>query len=667
MKHTPEILAPAGDMNSFFAAVSAGADAVYLGLKNFSARMQAANFSIKELARMRALADDKGVKLYVALNNLLKPSDLDAAGRLIDKLERSVKPAALILQDLGALELARQTDFSGELHLSTLGNISHPAGLPTCAEMGAHRVVVPRELDIDEIQLMADACPPELSLEVFIHGALCFCVSGRCYWSSYMGGKSGLRGRCVQPCRRLYTQGPRKGRFFSCQDLSLDILAKTLLNVPKVSAWKIEGRKKGPHYVFYTVTAYRMLRDTPNDPEIKKEIQSMLSLALGRKGSHYNFLPQRKHSPVGAGSQKESDTGSGLLAGKIAKSEEKRVFFKPRFPLLNGDLLRIGFEDEPWHRTIKVRRSVPKGGRMDLPAPQEKRAKPKAGVHVFLVDRREPELMKRIQALGKELEAIPDPKGVGTASKFTPKLQAEKKKTAAGKSTRIIVMRNLQPGKKGQRDGQMGIWLSRQSMDTVSKTLYGRTWWWLPPVVWPGEEKGLAGMLQRLMRKGAKQFVLNAPWQMPLFEKKDGLQLVAGPFCNVGNGLAVESLARLGFTAAIVSPELSGEDFLSLPAQSPLPLGIVLKGSWPMGVSRIVPEAVKHNELLTSPKGEGFITRRYGANLWIYPAWQLDISEHKQALEKAGYSLFIHLYDTFSPKNVNTERTSMFNWEHGVL
>ncbi len=280
-------MAPAGDSQAFLAALAAGADAVYLGLKHYSARMQAENFSISELSRLANLARAKDAKVYVAMNTLLKPDDLESAGRLIDRLQRQVAPQALIVQDLGFVSLARQAGFTGELHVSTLANASHPKALAVAASLGVKRVVTPRELNVDEIRLMAEACPPGLDLETFVHGALCHCVSGRCWWSSFLGGRSGLRGRCVQPCRRNYRQGGPKAqpqRLFSCLDLSLDVLVRPLLDIPQVKAWKIEGRKKGPHYVFYTVKAYRLLRDEGGNPEARKAALSLLEQSLGRPG-----------------------------------------------------------------------------------------------------------------------------------------------------------------------------------------------------------------------------------------------------------------------------------------------------------------------------------------------------------------------------------------------
>ena len=209
----PAILAPAGNRASFLAALAAGADAIYCGLKALSARMEAKNFTIEELAALTRLAHAKGSQVYVTVNSLLTPGDLDTAGRLVDQLQCAVQPDALIVQDLAMVQLVRQAGFSGQLHLSTLAAVSFPEALRMIGSAGeVDRVVLPRELNIDEIKAMAQACPPGVELEVFVHGALCYGVSGSCYWSSYLGGKSGLRGRCVQPCRRIYTQTADKRR-----------------------------------------------------------------------------------------------------------------------------------------------------------------------------------------------------------------------------------------------------------------------------------------------------------------------------------------------------------------------------------------------------------------------------------------------------------------------
>ena len=227
--HSPEILAPAGNRPSFLAALAAGADAVYCGLKHFSARMEADNFSVSELAGLSRLARSRKVRVYLALNTMIKPDEADKVGRLLDRLKRQVGPDAVIFSDPGLVDIARQVGLECELHLSTLGNFHLAPGMAVLRRLGVSRVVLPRELSIDEIRQMAIP-GGGVGLEVFVHGALCYGISGRCYWSSFLGGKSGLRGRCVQPCRRVYSYRGSKGYFFSCRDLGLDVLAKTLLD-----------------------------------------------------------------------------------------------------------------------------------------------------------------------------------------------------------------------------------------------------------------------------------------------------------------------------------------------------------------------------------------------------------------------------------------------------
>jgi U32 family peptidase len=648
----PEILAPAGDRHSFLAAIAAGADAIYCGLKHFSARMEAGNFSVGELASLTALAREKQVRVHVAMNGLLKPGEMEQAGRLLHRLAAHVRPHALILQDLGILALARQAGLDAEMHLSTLANVSFARALPLVrSTLGVDRVILPRELTVDEIRAVCAAAPPGIELEVFVHGALCYAVSGRCYWSSFFGGKSGLRGRCVQPCRRLYRQGKAQRRFFSCMDLSLDILARTLLSEPRIRSWKIEGRKKGPHYVFYTVTAYRLLRDHPSDPQAKRDAIDLLSRALGRKGTHYAFLPQSRQIPMPSDDQ----TGSGLFLGR-ATAKEGSLFLRPRQPLLSGDLLRVGNEEDAWHKLVKIRKPVPKAGRIDLPGGKGV----PAGTPVFLLDRREPELSALIHDLERQL--TPEPSKAGLASDFRVRLPRPASLQGRPQSIELL----YDPGVR-KLHGQTGLWLTNDNVRRISRTLWPRIWWWLPPVIWPEEEGGAAELAASMARKGGRTFVLGAPWQASFFAGQSGLALWAGPFCNMANPLAIEEAGRMGINGVIVSPELSGEDFLQLPGRSPLPLGIVLKGLWPLCIARTVPPDLKSNAPFLSPKGETAWTRKMGSNLWVYPDWSVDLTSKQDELARAGYRLFVHMLEQVPRSVALRQRPGLWNWEHGLL
>ena len=653
----PEILAPAGDKASFAAALAAGADAVYLGFKHFTARMQAENFSIGELARMAELAHSERRRLYVAVNSLLKPDDLSSALHLIARLERDVHPDALIVQDLGVLELARQAGFSGELHLSTLSNVTHQAALAAASGAGASRVILPRELSIDEIREMDKVCPENLALECFVHGALCWCVSGRCWWSSFLGGKSGLRGRCVQPCRRVYTQGAgagRRGRWFSCLDLSLNTLVKTLLDIPHMRSWKIEGRKKGPHYVFHVTSAYCLLRDNPGDAQAKKSALDILGMALGRPSSHARFLPQRFQTPT----DPDGATSSGLPVGKITFAPDGKAFLKPRIDLLAGDYLRIGIEDGA--DLLSVTRRVPKRGTLLVKSVGRK--KPETGVPVFLIDRREPELAALLRDWERRLAACRTCESRAADINF--------KAPVVVKARRLPDMRllpGLPRGKENKGKEITALWLSPKSARDISRTVAGRISWWLPPVIWPDEEAQILRHVREVLRNGARDFVCNAPWQPRLFVREEKVRLLAGPFCNTANAAALSVLAGMGFAGAFVSPELPMKDMLALPRQSCLPLGLVLSGYWPMGISRHNPLGPKGDTPFRSPKNELFWTRTYGQNLWIYSDRPLDLSENRPEFENAGYSFFVHMPESLPQKLVSSGRTSVFNRDGALL
>lgn len=711
----PEILAPAGDSACFLSAVAAGADNIYLGLKQFSARMQAENFSLTELSRLTDLAHEEHVRVTVAMNTLIKQQEIESAYRLISRLENQVGTDGLIVQDLSLLCIAREAGFSGSITLSTLANLTHPEALIQARDLGANRVVLPRELSIDEIRQMGESCPDGLDLECFIHGALCYCVSGRCYWSSYMGGKSGLRGRCVQPCRRVYSQGStialkltersqhdaqrqgqgmrilrrreengrgrcepatknwvkeksrvrvgknQSGRYFSCQDLSIDVLTKTLMDIPHLVSWKIEGRKKGPHYVFHAVTAYRILRDNPGSSEAKKTAEDILATALGRPGTKARFLPQRPSVPVNPAGQ----TSSGLLVGKIGITNNGMPFIKPFIPLFIQDYLRIGIEDENWHTTLSVTKNTPKGGTLVLRVPQHKT--PKAGVSVYLIDRREKELQHILANWKTRLECMP----VRMTDMVTSKPKAI---SPCGRRSlpNMVVHAGLPQGKetRGAKKFLSCLWLTTRSA-SISKTVVNRFGWWLPPVIWPDEEATIRKLLQALCRDGARKFICNSPWQIGLFDKdickEKDVSFVAGPFCNISNSSALAILKKLGFTASIVSPELTSQDFLSLPKVSPLPLGMVIAGNWPVGMSRYGTLGVRLNEPFASPKGEAFWARQYGENTWIYPSWPLNLTEHRIELEKAGYSFFVTLQENVPASVPPAHRPGLFNWDSDLL
>jgi len=648
----PSILAPAGSKPSFLSAIAAGADAIYCGLKAMNARMAAINFTMEELVPLVGLAHEKGVKVFIALNSLLKQEELGNALKTIRLLHRRVRPDALIIQDLAYVTLAGEAGFDGELHLSTLANVSFPRALSMVRQdFHIDRVVLPRELNVDEIRAMADACPKGLTLELFVHGALCFGISGRCYWSSYLGGKSGLRGRCVQPCRRRYAQEEKTGRFFSCQDLSLDVLVKVLLSIPQVRTWKIEGRRKGPHYVYYTVQAYRLLRDEGGNPQAKKAALELLAQALGRSGTHYNFLPQRPQNPVNS----ETQTGSGLVVGK-AQGPRSKPFIVPHEALLSGDLLRTGYEDDAWHDLYRVRKYVPKRGRYYLKVSGGKG--PEAGTPVFLVDRLEAALAEKIDALERQLAPLP---ALADCPAGDFRFPSRRSKSFDTQEMHVFRQFSRIPDKM-----LLGCWLTEQSVAATPKEKIARIHWWLPPVVWPENESALVHAIDHLIATGGRHFVLNAPWQITFFTPPSRYDLWAGPFCNLTSPVAIKALSDRGISGVLVTPELGEKELLLLPQHVEIPMGIVITGHWPLCVARSVSPTLTHDQAYISPKGEQAWVSHYGPDEWVFPNWKIDLTEKKDALKRAGYRVFIHLEEPVPPAISLKTRPGLWNWEVGL-
>jgi putative protease len=466
----------------------------------------------------------------------------------------------------------------------------------------------------------------------------------------------------------LYRQEKQDpARLFSCTDLSLDLLTKPLLEMPKVAAWKIEGRKKGPHYVFYTVKAYQILRDNPKDAKAKKMALDLLDQALGRPATHSTFLPQRPFMPI----DPKGETSSGRMVAEI-KRDQKKLYFEPREQLNPGDLIRIGYEDQPGHRTIPIRRRVPKRGRMDIPYSRHATGPSlPPGTKIFLVDRREPELKKLVNGLADELDFFPLPES--KPSKFTvtwPNANTTRSKgrgkgKAKGRSAEnITVYRNLP---RGRVHGKGAYWLEHGTIVKVNRSAVSQSQWWLPPVIWPDEDKKYRSLIKEAVKKGAREFVINAPWQAAYFTDRKSSVLVAGPFCNAANRLALGVLKSLGCSSAIISPELPADEVAVLSQNSPIPLGIIVKGMWPFGIARSLSEEVRFDEPIKSPMHETMFVRQYGQNNWIYPAWELDLSNEHKTLERLGFKFYITMKEDWPRSVPRPKRTSIFNWRLDLL
>ena len=356
----PEILAPAGDLDSLRAALASGADAVYFGLdEGFNARARADNFSLERLPETMVLIHRAGARAYVTLNTLVFEPELP----LVERILRRVAEAgvdALIIQDPAVALLARAVCPRLELHASTQMTVSSMEGIRFARGLGITRVVVPRELSVAEIRRLASQT--DMELEVFIHGALCMSWSGQCLTSEAWGGRSANRGQCAQSCRLPYdlvvdgqTRDLGEVKYLlSPKDLAGVRAVPELVDIG-VHSLKIEGRLKGPHYVMSTVQGYQRWVDSvmagkPDNAQLAKDLADM-SLAYSRGFSH-GFLAGSDHQTLVEG---RFPKHRGLYLGRVRSVSNKEVL--------------VTADERPWTGALGLGEERPQAPTGEVSAP----------------------------------------------------------------------------------------------------------------------------------------------------------------------------------------------------------------------------------------------------------------------------------------------------------
>ena len=325
-----ELLAPAGSYEGFEAALGAGADAVYVGGAMFGARAYAQNFNEEELLRAIDVAHIHGKKLYLTVNTLLKNRELKE--ELVSYLEPYYNAGldAVIVQDMGVFSLLKKEFPKLHLHASTQMTVTGPEGMKFLADQGATRVVAARELSLQELSRMHEACPIEI--EAFVHGALCYSYSGQCLMSSLLGGRSGNRGRCAQPCRLPYqvknfrAKEYGKGEFcpLSLKDIcTIEILPEII--EAGVTSLKIEGRMKQPAYTAGVTGMYRKYLDFlfekgPANYHVTEKDKKYLLDLFNRGGSCTGYY-QMGNGPQMMAFTNEKKTGEVFLETKQLKEK----------------------------------------------------------------------------------------------------------------------------------------------------------------------------------------------------------------------------------------------------------------------------------------------------------------------------------------------------------
>lgn len=610
------------------AAVQSGADAVYLGLKQFSARASAENFTLDELALLIPYAHKRGVLVYVALNSLVAATEVPQLLNLLQSLA-DLKTDALITQDPGIFALRRKHFPHLPLHGSTLMAVHNSAGVRQLARMGAARAVLARESTLREI---GEICArSEIPVEVFVHGALCYSYSGMCLASSFRGGHSGLQGRCVQPCRLRFRQGNKEGFFLSCNDFcALPVIPH--LKRMGVAAVKIEGRMKAADAVGSLVKAYRLVLDA-SEKEVEIAIaraQDLLAQVPSRRLTS-GFLSEHPGAEVLSPHRSGS---SGVWVGTVKKIEGDRLAVSLRRELTVGDRVRPESSEgrEKKAFTVKAMHSrdgmVIEGGRSGEMILLPFREEMSPGDRLFKVGIRTALRIGSWNEVRREVHRglsyrkvfrIPQTSGIEVTHERDSTMSPGGEERVYFKVSRVAdVFEALKTNVH-----MVLLTATRNNLEHMVKrrlsgTLMRRFGWSLPPVLFEREAEYVRAAVKWYVQKGYRSWEVNNWGHLDFFAERGGTKLIGGWRLNVRNCEAVEQLADSGCDRVALSLEITERELAFLSAQPLQSIPVVMVHAWPpLFISRLIPD-LREDKPFSTPRKDNYLYRKRGALSCIY-------------------------------------------------
>ena len=581
----PELLSPAGSPAALEAAIAAGADAVYFGAQSFNARKNASNFTDEELQSAVRLCRLYGVKTNIVLNTQLYGAELSPAISLAEQL-LSRGADAFIVADIGlAKELIRL--FPGiSLHASTQCTGQNALSARALAEIGFERMVAPRELPLNDIQTLCKDSPIET--EIFIHGALCVSHSGQCLMSSMIGGRSGNRGECAQPCRLPYkTKNPYA---LSLKDLCLAAYVPELMDAG-VASFKIEGRMKTPDYVYGVISAYRKLIDEHRGatPEEIRHMAALFSRSGFTDGYYHGNISK---SMLGIRTDADKQTTASVSdSGKNVRYE------LPKMPLSLSAEFR---ENEPAVLRGTVKRaeetfSAEVRGEVCLPAQKT----PTTGERLAENLKKLGSTPFRAESVSVEADAINIPISsvnalrralceklnetlIGEApsyTKFNGKLPRRTGSVYSEEKSAYFCFYDSLTEKALRYFDRIFLPLTEYEKHAARLRKYPNVGVALPPVAFDRELPTVRALAEGAYANGAREALVPGFWQAEM-AREIGFRIHGDLRLNVYNSEGASVYAERGFSTLIVSPEVGASVTAGLAC--PIPKGYVAYGRLPL-------------------------------------------------------------------------------------
>ena len=657
----PEVLSPAGSPEALTAAVRCGADAVYCGLRRddglFNARRAATNFAPDELADAVRYCHARGVAVHVALNTLVRQDELSAAMDAA-RIACDAGADALIVQDLGLARRLRAACPAMPLHASTQLSCHTPAGAALLRDAGFSRVVLAREMTIDEIRACTDL---GIETEVFVHGALCMSVSGQCYFSAMLGGRSGNRGACAQPCRLPFCPTgdrprpcPPDAAALSLKD-NCQLLHVAQLSAAGVTSLKIEGRMKRPEYVAAATALYRAAaHGEPIDPAALDRLQSVFS----RSGFTDGYLTgQRSSAMFGTRRHEDVLAASGVL-GALQHTYDRE---QPRVPVTftlcvsEGGVSLTATDAQGRSARAESAAAEPAQHRPLDPQRAAEQLKKTGGTPFFVpadgvrcsIASGLTVAMSALNALRRQaLDALLRQREDTPPVPFSPDAAVASLPTCAPsgvpKTVVILPDADLWPAAAGAD-------LLVVPLSTTPQTLHElRAAGTAAAVEVPrgmfGEEEHIRRALAAAADAGACAALIGNIGALPL-ARAAGLPAIGDFGLNITNGEALAFYREQGLTAATLSPELTFAQLRAM-LSAPLPVGLTVYGRQPLMLTRNCPRKAAVGSCrgctgqgLTDRTGTVFPVRCCGGCAQVFNSVPLYVGDLADALPPIDFAL----------------------------
>ncbi len=648
-----ELLSPAGSPEAVIAAVQNGADAIYLGMGDFNARRGAKNFTNEEFEKAVSYCHVRGCKVYVTLNTLVNDREIESAVATA-KLASDCGADGIIIQDLGLISAIRRALPDIPLHASTQMSLHNLAGVQAAAEMGLTRAVLARELSFEEIKYITENSPIEI--EVFVHGALCFCHSGQCYMSALIGRRSGNRGMCAQPCRMQYSLGGRMDDHpMSLKD---NCLVEHLRELEEagVACVKIEGRMKRPEYTaivtgIYSKAIKEHRRPTPDEMD-------MLTRAFSRQGFTQGYFNGDKKDMFGIRGDVEDGTDKIFTVARraYADGELRRVPVHFYTVAEKGERIKaIGFDDEG-HRAVTYGPVPEKAKRQGLTdgylieqmyktggTPYncvENKAKTDPGLYLAAAEinelRRklisELSAQRAVPPVRRTLELPPPPKNIATVSDPKLIIQVRMEEQLSRELADLRPAYIYVPAHIMAEHPKLVLPFVEKGAVPVAV---------LPRIVTDNQMREVHGILQRLFDYGVNEALVGNLGQV-IMARSAGMKLRGDFGLNTFNSYSLEMLSNMGFLSATASFELRIAQVKDM--AKPLDTELIIYGRLPLMVSDqcIIKEsagrcACQTPAQMSDRMGSVFpVVKEFGCRNVVYNAHKLYLADKKEDLYSAG-------------------------------